>query len=315
MKIKVLTNGVKDLNDVNIGLTNTKNILSSTLPIDFTIYQIDKTFTSQIVNSDVVHNGYSIPPQEILACKEVDGIDDIVLLIFDATKIYPQPTNPVTSGLTKGKTISIQMSEQWYSDMNNVFEEFLLHELCHALYFKTNTTPDLTHFKYDAMWNGKFNQLQNNDYYLYLIKQLIPLLKPSQSPTMPQNAVLTRNSDNGTETLGTLTVGNFTCKTLERPYKGNQSNISSIPVGTYQCKYTFSLRMLKYTYEVTGVSGRSGIRIHSGNFFSDSLGCILLGDSYEDIDGDNTLDILHSRDTIKKFEYLMQKKDFKLLIQ
>ena len=32
--------------------------------------------------------------------------------------------------------------------------------------------PDLTHKKYDPMWNGRFNQVSNIDYYLYLISTL-----------------------------------------------------------------------------------------------------------------------------------------------
>ncbi len=130
----------------------------------------------------------------------------------------------------------------------------------------------------------------------------------------PEGLILTRNSDDGIQTLGTLKMGNFSCYTLERPYKNNQPNISSIPKGLYDVKYTFSPKMLKYTYELQNVQGRSGIRIHSGNFFFGINGCILLGDSYKDINWDNKLDVQNSRLTIQRFEEFMQRKPFKLKI-
>jgi hypothetical protein len=122
---------------------------------------------------------------------------------------------------------------------------------------------------------------------------------------------LTRKSDDGVQTLGSLSNG---FKTLERPWKNNQTNISCIPKGTYICKYTFSAKFLKYTYQVMNVLGRSGIRIHSGNYWWDIQGCILLGDSYSDMNKDGKLDVLNSRISIAKFEKLMGKQPFTLVI-
>lgn len=133
------------------------------------------------------------------------------------------------------------------------------------------------------------------------------------------NAVtLTRNKDNGTETVGTLTASigttSFSCKTLELPWRDNQKNISSIPKGTYDVIYSFSPKFMKYTYEILGVPNRSGIRIHSANFVSQLNGCVALGNALQDINSDGQLDVINSRITISAFETLMNKKPFKLNI-
>lgn len=139
----------------------------------------------------------------------------------------------------------------------------------------------------------------------------------------PTNTLVTlkRFSDDGKQALGDLSYGSFNCKTLERPWKNNQSNISCIPTGVYECKYTFSPRLLKYTYEILNVPNRTGIRLHSGNYAfklngkPDIYGCILLGNGYNDINGDSVKDIINSRVTISLFEKCMNKKPFTLIIK
>src|ERR1035437_2912177 len=68
------------------------------------------------------------------------------------------------------------------------------------------------------------NPLSNFNVTWSSIQKFLPLLN-----TIVYMPTLTRNSDNGVETLGTLQLNNFTCKTLERPNKNNQPNISCIP--------------------------------------------------------------------------------------
>lgn len=73
--------------------------------------------------------------------------------------------------------------------------------------------------------------------------------------------------------------------TGELPWRGNAVGKSCIPAGEYQAKLTRSQRFNKDLYEVMGVKGRSGIRIHVGNYCgdvtkgkrSDVEGCILVG--------------------------------------
>ena len=199
--------------------------------------------------------------------------------------------------------IEIPCSERGYND--KWIGKTVIHEIMHSLCKLANRKGGKVIDVIDTI------DAPNGNYNLTLAS-----LKPYLNLLMnKKNVIINRTSDNGFETLGDLTVDNFTCKVLERPYKNNKTNISCIPKGLYNCKWTFSLRFLKYTYEVQNVSGRSGIRIHSGNFFNDTDGCILLGDSYNDLNKDGQVDILNSRITIAKFETLMAKKDFILVIK
>jgi len=127
------------------------------------------------------------------------------------------------------------------------------------------------------------------------------------------------------QTLGVLTVVNlgrltFVCNTLERGWLNNQPNVSCIPVGDYLCKWTrspsFSLKAGKdvFTYEIMGVPGRAGIRIHSANYYSQLNGCIALGSAVKDLNMDTLMDIQHSGDTMIRFQELMAFEDFKLNI-
>ena len=148
-------------------------------------------------------------------------------------------------------------------------------------------------------------------------------MKPYVRVKMPQIDELwvkiTREIGNSKETLGTLTARNgqstFTCKTLELPWLNNARNISCIPKGTYQVKQEWWWSKAKSTYLLQNVTGRGGIRLHSGNFFSDIQGCILLGNSFVDINADGVLDVVNSRVTITAFENFMQKKPFTLIVE
>ncbi len=137
------------------------------------------------------------------------------------------------------------------------------------------------------------------------------------------NTVVTVNrlSDNGMQTLGILTYVKsdnnssiFVCKVLELPWKENAPKISCIPKGQYECKYTFSSHMNKFTYEVLSVPERSGIRIHAANSYNQLLGCLALGSALKDINLDGQQDIIHSGETIIKFEETMKHEPFTLII-
>ena len=91
-----------------------------------------------------------------------------------------------------------------------------------------------------------------------------------------KQARVTRMSDDTFQTLGSMTCIKddgqlFVCKTLELPWRNNESNVSCIPKGVYTCKYTRSAHFSQmkghdvYTYEITNVPGRAGVRIHSAN--------------------------------------------------
>jgi hypothetical protein len=301
MKILILT---KDLTNEEVILAKQAMAKVKTLlpQLEFFYQTTNATFRSIASGgSDLSVNGFVLDASQILPL--VSGDFDIACLIYNADSLTPRPTNPASSNIKKGNCIPFAIPSFWYNGYVDVLVEFYLHEQLHCEYFRAGK-KDLTHSKYDPMWNNQWGQKSNIDYYLFLLKRFIQPI-----------VILTRNSDNGIETLGTLTYGNFTCKTLERPNKGNQPNISCIPVGTYTCKYTFSFKFLKYTYELQNVPNRSGIRIHSANLYSQLLGCIALGDSYSDINADKQLDILNSRATITAFENLMNKQPFQLIIK
>lgn len=85
-------------------------------------------------------------------------------------------------------------------------------------------------------------------------------------------------SDQGT--FGVLKIDKEVfCLTLEQDDEENKANESSIPAQQYICKRVDSP---KYgdTFEVCKVPGRSHILFHSGNFISDTKGCILLGQEF-----------------------------------
>lgn len=136
---------------------------------------------------------------------------------------------------------------------------------------------------------------------------------------------LFRTFENDKQTLGVWVVTGehgpeLVCRSLELPNKQNANNVSRILAGKYICKYTQSASLkdkdgnpLK-CYEITKVPGRAGVRIHSANFFSQIRGCISLGAAHKDINNDGNLDVIHSGDTVKSFEQIMNYEDFELEI-
>ncbi|MCH8556910.1 MAG: DUF5675 family protein [Balneolia bacterium] len=91
----------------------------------------------------------------------------------------------------------------------------------------------------------------------------------------------------------------FKCRTLELPWRENKRTVSCIPAGRYQAMRHQSPRFGNCIL-LFGVKGRSEILIHYGNFFHDTLGCILVGRDFLDMDGDGHLDVTFSRATINR---------------
>ncbi len=100
---------------------------------------------------------------------------------------------------------------------------------------------------------------------------------------------------------------------LELPWRGNKPLLSCIPPGKYEVRWTRSPRLKRFTYEILNVIGRSGIRIHAGNyagatdvgFLTHSLGCPLLGRSFGT---KPQLTIRRSRDVVLEFEARLNKQ-------
>lgn len=102
---------------------------------------------------------------------------------------------------------------------------------------------------------------------------------------------------------------------VELAWNNNESKISCIPEGEYTCKYTLSPRLKVKTYEVLGVKDRAGIRIHPANYAYQLKGCIAIGLTEKDIDGDGVLDVTNSKIATEKFEKAMNYEDFILIIR
>lgn len=77
-------------------------------------------------------------------------------------------------------------------------------------------------------------------------------------------------------THGTMRLPDGTLlHTLELPWRDNQPNVSCIPEGEYWCAP--EQRHNRPSYRIHDVPGRSGVLIHTGNFLTDTSGCILPG--------------------------------------
>lgn len=98
---------------------------------------------------------------------------------------------------------------------------------------------------------------------------------------MSLDLVLRRERSMLGATLGELTVqGARICWTLEdtvRPAGQKVPGQTAIPQGSYPVRISYSPRFHREMPEVLSVPGFEGIRIHWGNFASDTEGCILVG--------------------------------------
>jgi len=105
-------------------------------------------------------------------------------------------------------------------------------------------------------------------------------------------------------TVGVLTYGDFSCKTLELPWINNKKNVSCIPSGIYTCRKINSPKNGE-CIEILGVKNRTHIQIHSVNFVRQLLGCIGVGEEHIDFNEDGIPDVTNSRDTLKKLMALL----------
>lgn len=90
---------------------------------------------------------------------------------------------------------------------------------------------------------------------------------------------LTRTNLTPLSTIGELDInGEFFCYTLEDPVRPVKIfGETAIPAGTYKGIINMSNRFKKRMPLLLDVPGFEGIRIHTGNFPKDTLGCILVG--------------------------------------
>lgn len=107
--------------------------------------------------------------------------------------------------------------------------------------------------------------------------------------------------------FGVLTLDNqAVCLTLERSWLGNQQNISCVPPDIYLCKRIDSPKFGD-TFQFMNVPGRTNILFHIGNTPDDSLGCVLLGSEYGELESKRG--ILGSSKAFKKFMTITEGVD------
>lgn len=132
-------------------------------------------------------------------------------------------------------------------------------------------------------------------------------------------AKLTRTLYQDKQTLGILELFDdkgkevLECFTLELPDLNNQKKESCIPNGTYDVVIRRSEKFGLH-FHITDVKNRDFILIHAGNFFTDILGCILVGSGLKYINNDKYKDVVSSKATLQKLLKLAPK-GFQLTIQ
>ncbi len=116
--------------------------------------------------------------------------------------------------------------------------------------------------------------------------------------------LLDRLRKDNEQTLGVMLVyldGEFifSLATLELGWHYNKKEISCISPGVYKVLNRWSK---KYGHHLIleDVEGRTFILIHSGNYKSQTEGCILVGLTHADIDKDGFIDVSSSKKALKK---------------
>ena len=121
---------------------------------------------------------------------------------------------------------------------------------------------------------------------------------------------LVRTSHNSVQVLGHLVLIDTAystglmarAMTLEPKWANNKPFVSCIPDTAGNFIYYVALYDSPKHGEcflLSLVPDRTDIEIHAGNFFDDTTGCILVGNSYKDIDGDGNMDVVDSKTTLE----------------
>ena len=95
---------------------------------------------------------------------------------------------------------------------------------------------------------------------------------------------------------------------LELPWLDNKKRISCIPEGEY-IAVKHSSPKYSECFWIQDVPNRSEILIHRGNYYTDVLGCILIGKDLSDINKDGCLDVTSSKKAIKELMKLTKGVD------
>ena len=132
-------------------------------------------------------------------------------------------------------------------------------------------------------------------------------------------AVLNRSFESVVQTLGYMYFYNdkgtqlLRAATLELPDRNNQTSISRIIAKTYWVEKRWS-KKYGWHLHILDVDGRTLILIHFGNYYTQTRGCVLVGNNHrDDINRDGVRDVTVSRRTLGKIMKIVPYR-FKLII-
>lgn len=147
-------------------------------------------------------------------------------------------------------------------------------------------------------------------------------------------ATLLRSPSTDEGTFGTLQVHATrvdSFRTIELPWRDNSPQLSCIPAGAYRCRLgptsKWSPRADGRLFEVTGVPGRSAIKIHAASWagdvrkglHADLLGCIAPGKTTGKLTPPDTgkpqAAVLSSRVALTELMTLLGDDDFELTVE
>lgn len=115
-------------------------------------------------------------------------------------------------------------------------------------------------------------------------------------------------------TLGGMAFEDEFFSTMERPTRGNEPNVSCIPVGEYHLFPKYYYRGKYMAYEVLDVPGRTHILLHRGNYASDVQGCIAIGERVGINPYDGRMMVQNSTQAFRRMMDLFNKRDLMIRI-
>lgn len=134
-------------------------------------------------------------------------------------------------------------------------------------------------------------------------------MNQEQFDALDTSMVIERTDHHSKQTLGLLDFmlegkAAFNCRTLELPWLNNQRRVSCIPIGFYEVIKRQSTKygecFLIRSIGEDQVEGRDWILIHPGNYYTQILGCVLVGKRHIDINKDGLKDVTESKATMRK---------------
>ena len=137
-------------------------------------------------------------------------------------------------------------------------------------------------------------------YCYFLLFSSLLYAKPTFTITIERNMTCSDMSTMGRILVNDHEIG----RSLELPWRNNETGISRIPDGSY----TATIRndgKRKWRIQLENVQNRKYIQIHVGNYQRQIEGCILVGRTIRKSNGECI--VTHSKDTLYKLSQEMSK--------